>query len=67
MISECFGAMARARVDDIHSDHLPVILIVSKIQGTVDVRNIVQGVLCVCVCVCVCVKDWEGGRGRTCV
>ena len=43
MIAECFGPMARARVDDIHSDHLPVILIVSKIQGSVDVRNIIQG------------------------
>ena len=43
MISECFGQMARANVDDIHSDHLPVILIVFKIQGSVNVRNIIQG------------------------
>jgi hypothetical protein len=43
MIGECFGQMARARVNDIHSDHLPVILIVSKVQGSVDVRNIIQG------------------------
>ena len=43
MIGDCFGPMARARVNDIHSDHLPVILIVSKVQGSVDVRNIIQG------------------------
>ena len=39
--------MARARVDDIHSDHLPVILIVFKVQGSVNVRNIIQGQLAI--------------------
>jgi hypothetical protein len=43
MIADCFGPVARARVNDIHSDHLPVILLVSKVQGAVDVRNIIQG------------------------
>ena len=43
MIADCFGPMARARVNDIHSDSLPVILIVSKVHGNVDVRNIIQG------------------------
>lgn len=43
MIGDSFGALARARVNDIHSDNLPVILIVSKVQGSVDVRAIIHG------------------------
>ena len=43
MISLCFGPLARSSVDDIHSDQLPVILIVLKSKGTVAIRNIIQG------------------------
>ena len=58
MISECFGQMARANVDDIHSDHLPVILIVFKVQGSVNVRNIIQGVYGVREGVCSMMGEW---------
>ena len=43
MVKDCFGMAVAANVDDIQPDHLPVILIVFKSKGQVDVRNIIQG------------------------
>ena len=43
MVRECFGSMVAENVDDIKPDHLPVILIVFKAKGQMNVRNIIQG------------------------
>ena len=43
MVKECFGLAVAKNVDDIKPDHLPVILIVYKSKGQVEVRNIIQG------------------------
>ena len=43
MVEESFGKSAKGNVDEIRADHLPCILIVYKIKGAVDIRNIVQG------------------------
>ena len=45
MVKECFGIAVARNVDDIKPDHLPVILIVYKAKGSVDVRNIIQGAM----------------------
>ena len=46
MVEECFGASAKANVDEIRADHLPVILIAYKEKGTVSIKQIVQGMWC---------------------
>ena len=43
MVEESFGKSAKGNVDEIRADHLPCILIVYKVKGAVDIRNIVQG------------------------
>lgn len=43
MVRDSFGAPVANNVDDIKPDHLPVILIVFKSKGQMDVRNIIQG------------------------
>lgn len=43
MVEECFGASAKANVDEIRADHLPVILLAHKEKGTVGIKTIVQG------------------------
>ena len=43
MVKESFGISVASNVDDISPDHLPVILIVFKSKGSVDVRDIIQG------------------------
>ena len=43
MVEESFGKSAKGNVDEIRADHLPCILIVYKVKGTVDIRNIIQG------------------------
>ena len=43
MVRDCFGIAVAKNVDDIKPDHLPVILIVYKAKGQVEVRNIIQG------------------------
>ena len=44
MVEECFGKMAKISVDEIRADHLPAILIVYKVKGSTDIKNIIQGV-----------------------
>ncbi len=54
--------MAKASVDGVSPEQLPAILLAYKTKGTLNIRNIVQGMIlrasvCVCVCgVCVCVR-----------
>ena len=43
MVEESFGKSAKGNVDEIRADHLPCILIVYKMKGVVDIRNIIQG------------------------
>ena len=43
MVEESFGKSAKGNVDKIRADHLPCILIVYKMKGGVDIRNIIQG------------------------
>ena len=43
MVEESFGKSAKGNVDEIRADHLPCILIVYKMKGGVDIRNIIQG------------------------
>ena len=43
MVRESFGTSIATHVDDIKPDHLPVILIVYKSKGQIDVRDIIQG------------------------
>ena len=43
MVEESFGKSAKGNVDEIRADHLPCILIVYKMKGAVDIRNIIQG------------------------
>jgi hypothetical protein len=43
MVRDCFGLPVAKNVDDIKPDSLPVILIVFKAKGQMDVRNIIQG------------------------
>ena len=45
MVEESFGKGAKGNVDEIRADHLPCILIVYKMKGAVDIRNIIQGTL----------------------
>ena len=51
MVRESFGADAARNVMAVEPDNLPIILIVFKSKGKVEVRNVIQGV-CVCMCVC---------------
>lgn len=53
MVKECFGLAVAKNVDDIKPDHLPVILIVYKSKGQVEVRNIIQGTESHDPCFCV--------------
>ena len=43
MVEECFGSSAKANVDEIRADHLPVILLAYKEKGSVGIKNIIQG------------------------
>ena len=44
MVEENFGnKSAKGNVDEIRVDHLSCILIVYKMKGGVDIRNIIQG------------------------
>ena len=43
MVEDSFGKSAKGNVDEIRADHLPCILIVYKMKGSVDIRNIIQG------------------------
>ena len=43
MVEESFGSSAKANVDEIRADHLPVILIAFKENGSVNIKNIIQG------------------------
>ena len=43
MVEDCFGLSAKAEVDEIRADHLPVILIAYKEKGTVSIKSIIQG------------------------
>ena len=45
MVEESFGKSAKGNVDEIRADHLPCILIVYKMKGGVDIRNIIQGIV----------------------
>ena len=49
MVEESFGKSAKGNVDEIQADHLPCILIVYKMKGGVDIRNIIQGKRCACM------------------
>ncbi len=44
MVEECFGKVAKSSVDEIRADHLPAMLIVYKVKGITDIKNIIQGV-----------------------
>ena len=52
MVRESFGADAARNVMAVEPDNLPIILIVFKSKGKVEVRNVIQG-LSPCVVVCV--------------
>jgi hypothetical protein len=43
MVEECFGLSAKASVDMIRADHLPVIILAYKEKGSVGIKNIIQG------------------------
>ena len=43
MVEECFGKVAKSSVDEIRADHLPAMLIVYKVKGITDIKNIIQG------------------------
>ena len=48
MVRESFGADAARNVMAVEPDNLPIILIVFKSKGKVEVRNVIQGLpLCV--------------------
>ena len=44
MVRESFGADAARNVMAVEPDNLPIILIVFKSKGKVEVRNVIQGV-----------------------
>ena len=52
MVRESFGADAARNVMAVEPDNLPIILIVFKSKGKVEVRNVIQG-LSSCVVVCI--------------
>ena len=46
MVRECFGSLAKTSVDEIRAESLPVMLIVVKTKGILEIKNIVQGTWC---------------------
>ena len=44
MVEECFGPTAKSSVGNIQADHLPAILIIFKVKGAADIRQIIQGI-----------------------
>ena len=44
MVHRCFGSMAKTGVADIKAESLPVMLIVVKLKGSLEIKNIIQGV-----------------------
>ena len=64
MVRESFGNDAARSVMAVDPNNLPIMLIVFKSKGQVEVRNVIQGALvCLCtyactytyVCECVCI------------
>ena len=43
MVKESFGEQTASSVESVKSDHLPVILLVCKVGGKLEVQNIIQG------------------------
>ena len=43
MVHDCFGKIAKASVDEVTPEQLPAILLVYKMKGSLDIRNIIQG------------------------
>ena len=43
MVRDCFGSLAKTSVDEIRAESLPVMLIVVKMKGKLEIKNIVQG------------------------
>ena len=43
MVEECFGASAKAQVNEIDENRLPVILIAYKEKGSIGIKSVVQG------------------------
>ena len=58
MVQDCLGGVAKASINDINPDQLPAILIVYKIKGSLDIRNVIQG-----MCIHVHVVPWNSIQG----
>ncbi len=43
MVKDCFGIVAKSSVEEVRAEQLPAILLVYKMKGSLDIRNIIQG------------------------
>ena len=50
MVRESFGADAARNVMAVEPDNLPIMLIVFKSKGKVEVHNVIQGLSCSTLC-----------------